>query len=168
VRTSRAVSSVAFEVNRLGPTVRLQPIGVIRCEVSRPMEHGWGQVVSELHFAPGVAPGLQGVEGFSHLAVLFFMHRARFAGSDLVRRPRRRPDMPEMGIFAQRASCRPNPIGLTVVRLLGREGSTLRVRGLDAIDGTPILDVKPHFRAFDRPARIREPQWVMRLMSSYF
>jgi tRNA-Thr(GGU) m(6)t(6)A37 methyltransferase TsaA len=168
VRASRSVDPVEPEVLGLGPTLRLQPIGVVRCGVSASMQHGWGQVVSELHFAARVVPGLQGVEEFSHLAVLFFMHRARFASSDLVRRPRRRPDMPEVGIFAQRASCRPNPIGLTVVRLLGRQGATLRVRGLDAIDGTPILDVKPHFRAFDRPAGIREPPWVSRLMSSYF
>jgi tRNA (Thr-GGU) A37 N-methylase len=97
------------------------------------------------------------------------MDRARFdAATDLVRRPRGRADMPLLGIFAQRAKHRPNPIGLSTVRLLGVSGSILRVQGLDAIDGTPVLDLKPHFEAFDRPTGAVEPAWPAALMRGYF
>jgi tRNA (adenine37-N6)-methyltransferase len=163
--TSRSSCTVEPEVPR---RVWLRPIGVVRSPVTRPLEHGWGQVVSTIRVTRGFGPGLRGVESFSHLAVLFVMHQARFRERDLVRRPRRRRDMPPLGIFAQRASCRPNLLGLTVVRLLRRQGALLEVRGLDAIDGSPVLDLKPHVRAFDSPGRPLEPEWMGRLMTGYF
>jgi tRNA (Thr-GGU) A37 N-methylase len=76
--------------------------------------------------------------------------------------------MPEIGIFAQRAKHRPNPIGLTAVRLLSVAGNVLTVRGLDAIDGSPVLDIKPYFPAFDRVDDANAPEWVGRLMEGYF
>lgn len=163
--TSRSSRGVEPEVPR---RVSLSPIGVVRSPITRPLEHGWGQVVSTIRVEGWVARGLRGVEAFSHLAVLFVMHRARFSDRDLVRRPRRRRDMPPLGIFAQRASCRPNLLGLTVVRLLARRGALLEVQGLDALDGSPVLDLKPHVQAFDSPARVLEPEWMARLMSGYF
>jgi len=163
--TSRSSRPVEPEVPRL---VRLKPIGVVSSPVTRPLERGWGEVVSTIRVAESVSPGLRGVESFSHLAVLFLMHRARFSDRDLVRRPRRRRDMPSLGIFAQRASCRPNLLGLTVVRLLARRGPLLEVKGLDALDGSPVLDLKPHVRAFDSPDSPLEPAWVARLMAGYF
>jgi len=165
VGTSRSSRPVEPEVPRL---VHLRPIGVVCSPITRPLEHGWGEVVSTIRVSPGVSRGLRGVEAFSHLAVLFVMHRARYSERDLVRRPRRRRDMPALGIFAQRASCRPNFLGLTVVRLLGRQGAVLEVRGLDALDGSPVLDLKPHVRAFDSPGRPLEPEWMSRLMAGYF
>jgi tRNA (adenine37-N6)-methyltransferase len=165
VGTSRSSRSVEPEVPRF---VRLRPIGVVCSPITRPLEHGWGEVVSTIRVSAAVSSGLRGVEAFSHLAVLFVMHRARFSDRDLVRRPRQRRDMPSLGIFAQRASCRPNLLGLTVVRLLGRQGPVLEVRGLDALDGSPVLDLKPHVRAFDSPGRPLEPEWMSRLMAGYF
>ena len=161
-RSSRAVEPGAPR------RVWLQPIGVVRSPITRPLEQGWGQVVSTIRVAGWVSRGLRGVESFSHLAVLFVMHQARFSERDLVRRPRRRRDMPPLGIFAQRASCRPNLLGLTVVRLLARRGPLLEVRGLDALDGSPVLDLKPHVRAFDSPGHPLEPEWMARLMAGYF
>ena len=76
--------------------------------------------------------------------------------------------MPEVGIFAQRAKHRPNPIGMTAVQLTRVEGNVLIVKGLDAIDGTPILDIKPYYPAFDRIEEPRNPEWVGRLMEKYF
>lgn len=76
--------------------------------------------------------------------------------------------MPDLGIFSQRARHRPNPIGVTTVEIEGVGRDTLRVRGLDAIDGTPVLDVKPHFPVFDAPTGARVPEWVGRLMVGYF
>jgi tRNA (Thr-GGU) A37 N-methylase len=85
-----------------------------------------------------------------------------------VRRPRGQADMPELGIFAQRAKDRPNPLGITVVPLVAVTPEGLRVRGLDAIDGTPILDLKPYFPQFDSAPGARVPEWVARLMRGYF
>jgi tRNA-Thr(GGU) m(6)t(6)A37 methyltransferase TsaA len=116
----------------------------------------------------GYAHGLTGLDAFSHILVVFYMHRYTFdANSDLVRRPQGRPDMPEVGIFAQRAKHRPNPIGVTAVELVSVEGNVVTVRGLDAIDGTPVLDVKPYFPAFDR-READTPSWVDELMKNYF
>ncbi len=101
--------------------------------------------------------------------VIFLMHEATFSpATDLVRRPRGRADLPEVGIFAQRAKHRPNPIGLTAVRIVGREGRVLRVRGLDAIDGTPVLDIKPYVPAFDRVDGAKTPAWMDEIMKDYF
>jgi tRNA-Thr(GGU) m(6)t(6)A37 methyltransferase TsaA len=147
----------------------LQSVGEVRSPVSSLRKDHWGEVVSELHFSETMAKGLQGIEQFSHLLVLFWMHRASFHPErDLQRRPGGRSDMPRLGIFAQRGSPRPNALGASVVRLVSHRGPVLRVRGLDAIDGSPILDVKPYFRPFDRAPRPVEPGWVSRLMRGYF
>jgi tRNA-Thr(GGU) m(6)t(6)A37 methyltransferase TsaA len=84
------------------------------------------------------------------------------------RRPQGREDMPEIGIFAQRARHRPNPIGVTAVRLLRRDKNRLVVQGLDAINGTPVVDVKPYVPQFDTVESPRVPEWVARLMVKYF
>jgi tRNA-Thr(GGU) m(6)t(6)A37 methyltransferase TsaA len=97
------------------------------------------------------------------------MHQYSFTpATDLVRRPQERDDMPAVGIFAQRAKHRPNPIGITAVELIEVRGPVLVVKGLDAIDGTPVLDIKPYVPAFDsRPAAV-VPMWIERLMKKYF
>jgi len=76
--------------------------------------------------------------------------------------------MPRLGIFAQRARHRPNPIGVTTVTIERVQDGVLTVRGLDAIDGTPVLDVKPHVPVYDAPTRPRVPEWIDRLMAGYF
>jgi tRNA-Thr(GGU) m(6)t(6)A37 methyltransferase TsaA len=144
-------------------------IGVVRNAVQEGRDENWGDVVSELHIEPELARGLDGIEEFSHVLVIYWMHGATFdAASDLLRRPRGRADMPERGIFAQRAKHRPNPIGVTAAAVVDRQGAVLRVRGLDAIDGTPLLDLKPYFREFDRIEAPRIPEWAERLMRDYF
>lgn len=149
--------------------VTLQPIGVVRSPIVEGVDEDWGSVVAEVHLREEYAPGLRGLEEFSHVIVVFLMHEATFSpGDDLVRRPRGRADMPELGIFAQRAKHRPNPLGLTAVRLLSVRGNVLTVRGLDAIDGSPVLDIKPYFPAFDRVEDATTPEWVARLMEGYF
>jgi tRNA-Thr(GGU) m(6)t(6)A37 methyltransferase TsaA len=146
----------------------LEPIGVVRSPVTEGVDEGWGSVTSEVVIDEVYAHGLTGLDAFSHILVVFYMHRYTFdADSDLVRRPQGRPDMPEVGIFAQRAKHRPNPIGVTAVELVFVEGNVVTVRGLDAIDGTPVLDVKPYFPAFDR-READTPGWVDELMKNYF
>ena len=82
--------------------MRLHPIGVVRSPVLEPLEEGWGKVLSTLELDPALAPGLDGVEEFTHVGVLFWLHLARFRQKDLIRRPRGRGDLPAVGIFAQR------------------------------------------------------------------
>ena len=149
--------------------MNLEPVGVVRAPVSAQVDEKWGDVVSEIHLVEPLAAGLLGIETFSHVLVLFFMHEAAFdPAADLVRRPRGRADLPEVGIFAQRAKHRPNPIGLTAVRIVGRDGNVLRVRGLDAIDGTPVLDIKPYVPVFDRVDGAVTPAWLDEIMKNYF
>jgi tRNA-Thr(GGU) m(6)t(6)A37 methyltransferase TsaA len=151
--------------------VTFEPIGTVHNEVVSPTDEGWGRVVSEIRLRPELAAGLRGLAEFSHVVVVFLMHQARFdPDAHLVRRPRDRADMPEAGIFAQRARHRPNGIGVTTcpISIDRVETGSLFVRGLDAIHGTPVLDLKPHVPIFDAPERPRVADWIGRLMTGYF
>jgi tRNA-Thr(GGU) m(6)t(6)A37 methyltransferase TsaA len=149
--------------------IQLEPIGTVRSPISEGVDENWGAVIAEIHLAEHLAPGLQGLDQFSHLLIVFWMHQSSFdAASDLLRRPRGRADMPPTGIFSQRAKHRPNPIGITMVEMVSVAGSVLKVRGLDAIDGTPVLDLKPYVPAFDRVTKAAVPEWIERLMEGYF
>jgi tRNA (adenine37-N6)-methyltransferase len=149
---------------------KVHPIGGVKCAVTEMSQGGWANVDSEIHLDARYARGLQGLEGYSHVIVVFFLDRAQ--GFDvtrqLLRRPRGMEDMPEVGVFAQRTKYRPNPIGVTAVQLLGITGNIVKVRGLDALDGTPVLDIKPYMPPFDRVDDVRMPPWVTHVMEGYF
>jgi len=104
------------------------------------------------------AEGLRDLEGFSHLYVLFLLHESPKWKGRLMVHPRGRTEFTQRGLFATRSPHRPNPIGLTLVRLLAKRGRTLTVKGLDAYDGTPILDIKPYDKR-DSTSRPRVPRW---------
>jgi len=128
------------------PVVEMRPIGIVRSphEKKSDIPKGPGArhtAEGTLELRPELEPGLKDIEGFSHLFVLWVFHQA--SGFDLTAAPPLDRQTPR-GVFATRAPRRPNPIGLTVVELLGREGPRLLVRGLDMLDGTPILDIKPY------------------------
>ena len=149
--------------------MNFEPIGIVKSAATEPVDQNWGDLVSEIHLTEPLTPGLRGLEQFSHLIVLFCMHQATFdPATDLVRRPRGRHDMPELGIFAQRAKHRPNPIGITAVERIAITGNVLKIKGLDAIDGTPVLDLKPYVPIFDRIDGAVIPAWMKRLMEGYF
>jgi tRNA-Thr(GGU) m(6)t(6)A37 methyltransferase TsaA len=149
--------------------MNFEPIGIVKSTATEPVDENWGHIISEIHLADPLTPGLQGLEQFSHLIVVFFMHQATFSPpTDLVRRPRGRADMPKLGIFAQRAKHRPNPIGVTAVEIVEIAGKVIKVKGLDAIDGTPVLDLKPYVPVFDRIDKAAVPEWMERLMEGYF
>ncbi|MEO8393597.1 MAG: tRNA (N6-threonylcarbamoyladenosine(37)-N6)-methyltransferase TrmO [Chloroflexota bacterium] len=149
--------------------MQLEPIATIHSPISEGVDEDWGSVISEIELKPEFTDGLRQLASFSHALIVFFMHQSSFkAETDLVRRPRGRADMPEAGIFAQRAKHRPNPIGITAVEIVAIEGNILRVRGLDAIDGSPVLDIKPYVPAFDRRDEAIIPEWMDRLMQGYF
>lgn len=149
--------------------MNIESIGIVRSPIKEPIDEKWGQVVAEIELTASLAPGFTGIEQFSHVIVIFFMHRYTFdPAMDLIRRPQERADMPEVGIFAQRAKHRPNPIGITTVELVQVQGNILTVRGLDAIDGTPVLDIKPYVPAFDTRLNAIVPEWIKKLMEKYF
>jgi len=149
--------------------VNIEPIGVVKSPVKEPIDENWRQVIAEIQLIDSLAPGLKGLDRFSHLIIVFFMHQYSFTpATDLVRRPQERADMPEVGIFAQRAKHRPNPIGITAVELIELRGPVLVVKGLDAIDGTPVLDIKPYVPAFDSRPTAVVPIWIEELMKKYF
>ena len=149
--------------------IKLHAIGLVHSPVKEGVDHDWGEVVSVVHIDPAYTEGLKGLSEYSHCIVLFYMDRSSFnPETDLVRRPQGREDMPETGIFSQRAKHRPSPIGMTAVRILSVDGDTVTVNGLDAIDLTPVLDIKPYFPVYDSRLEARTPEWVDLLMKDYF
>ena len=147
----------------------LRAIGEVKSPVKDPVDEGWGTIESLILVEEELREGLRGLADFSHVLVVSLLHGARFEPErHLVRRPRGLADMPEIGIFAQRAKDRPNPIGVTVCPIVQVNADGVVVTGLDAIDGTPILDLKPYFPVFDTAPNARVPEWVDRLMAGYF
>jgi tRNA-Thr(GGU) m(6)t(6)A37 methyltransferase TsaA len=135
--------------------VTLRPIGYVRNDVAKPRPHGWEKVESGIELLPEHVAKVAGLDAYSHLIVVFYMDLAESA-----------PEKPETltlssgktyGTLATRSQLRPNHLGVTVVALLGLEGATLRVRGLDAIDGTPVLDIKPYLPEYDSLPGARIP-----------
>lgn len=137
--------------------IRLQPIGWVSNAIKYPAKGvNWREVVSTIEIEPRWAEGLDGIEEFGHILVVFWFHLAQKEPLLKVH-PRGDPSRPLRGVFSTRAPVRPNRIGVTVVKLLERRGNTLRVQGLDAFDGTPVLDIKPYFPPEDGNDR---PPWV--------
>lgn len=149
--------------------VRLKVIGEVRNGRTDAADRDWGAVESAIELRPECAAGAEGLGQFSHAIVVFFMHQdPDREPPTLVRRPRGRADMPLLGVFAQRGRMRPNPIGVTTVEIVRAAAGCVVVRGLDAIEGTPVLDIKPYVPAFDRVEQPRVPAWMDELMRGYF
>jgi len=140
--------------------LEVKPIGIVHNAVAGGRYTGWDEVVSEIRLAPELEEAAEGLEEFSHLIVIFWLDRAHAPDAAKIH-PKDQPDLPLVGYLATRSPNRPNPLGLTVVRLLERRGNVLVVQGLDAYDGTPVLDVKPYMPAPDEGIRV--PAWVGRL-----
>jgi tRNA-Thr(GGU) m(6)t(6)A37 methyltransferase TsaA len=141
----------------LDSMIQFRPIGLIRTPFpdveGMPIQPGASARATGLvELIPCLADGLQDIEQFSHLTLVWYMHRA---GEESLRVVPFLDDQPH-GIFATRAPARPNPIGISVVRLVSVDGARLHVEDLDMVDGTPLLDIKPYVPAFDNrsPARI--------------
>ena len=147
------------------------PIGHVASARSSRIDDDWGSVESVIRldddrFTPDSVAGL---EEFSHVDVIFLFDQFDEEQVNLgARHPRGNEAWPKVGIFAQRASSRPNRLGVTTCELIGVDGLDVRVRGLDAIDGTPVLDIKPHMREFDPRGDVRQPSWSSELMAGYW
>jgi len=142
--------------------IELKPIGFVKTKAFGKDVRDRSNV-SEIVLRDDLAEALDGIEDFSHLFVIFWMHEiSEEERRTMKARPRGRGDMPLLGVFATRTPHRPNPIGLTLVELLKVEGNVVTVRGLDAFDGTPVLDIKP-FDYWDVAEDARVSEWWMRL-----
>jgi tRNA (adenine37-N6)-methyltransferase len=152
--------------------ITLEPVGVVVGGRSETIDDDWGAVEAVIRldtarFGPAAVAGL---DGFSHLVVIFHFHLVDPADVQFgARRPRGNPEWPEVGMFAQRARMRPNRLGVSTCRLVAVEGLDLHVRGLDAVDASPVLDVKPYMAEFEPPAgAVRQPGWSTALMRGYY
>lgn len=146
-----------------------EPIGFVKSKIQDKIDHNWGKVISKIIIKDDLADGLRGLEGFSHILVTYHLNEAKFIREKhLIRRPQGRDDMPKVGIFSQRAKDRPNPIGVTAVKLISVNGNCIEVQGLDAIDGTPVIDIKPYYPMYDLKEDATVPNWVDELMRDYF
>ena len=145
------------------PDMTLKAIGFVASEVKQPPEpeYNWPEVISEITIDVALTESLENLEEFSHIIVLYWMHRLP-AGTELPSRvhPRGNPELPLVGRFATRSPNRPNPVGKMVVRLLERRDNVLRVAGLDAVDGTPVVDIKPYIPGYDSATDARAPSWA--------
>jgi tRNA (adenine37-N6)-methyltransferase len=148
----------------------IQPIGFIDSPRKVPEDDNWGEVYSIITLADNVPQeSLEGIELFSHAEIIFFFHQVNVEKIEYgARYPRNDETLPKMGIFAQRGKNRPNRLGVTTVKILKREGTSLYVQGLDAIDGTPIMDIKPVMREFLPRETVEQPNWVSEIMKNYW
>jgi tRNA-Thr(GGU) m(6)t(6)A37 methyltransferase TsaA len=146
-----------------GGLLTLKPIGHVESGVQQGDQAIWEELESRIVLDDQWAEGLQGLEGFSHIIVVFWLDRRKEAEVPLKVHPEAKDDLPLVGLFATRTPLRPNPIGLTSVELLSVDGTTLRVRGLDAFDGTPVLDIKPYLTRGDLKPDASVPGWLRQL-----
>ncbi len=159
-------------MNAAGPVrVGMESIGFVRGGRVEATKDGWGSNRSTVElredlFEPSC---LQGLEAHSHVEILFYFHLGTDEPTEYgARRPRGRADWPAVGIFAQHGRMRPNRIGVSVCRLLSVAGLKIHVVGLDAVAGTPVLDIKPVWNGYLPRDAVREPQWATELMAGYW
>jgi tRNA-Thr(GGU) m(6)t(6)A37 methyltransferase TsaA len=149
----------------------ITPIGWVRGGRVEAVDDDWANVEASIELDLGQYDfaSLAGLEEFSHLDVIYLFHQV---GTDAIetgaRRPRGNPEWPEVGIFAQRARMRPNRLGVTTCEIVSVTSNGVRVRGLDAIDGTPVVDLKPYMSGFAPRSEVRQPQWALELMANYW
>jgi tRNA-Thr(GGU) m(6)t(6)A37 methyltransferase TsaA len=157
----RRLFSRAPQLARLAD-ITLRPIGVVRNRVKEPTSHGWDEVKSRIVLRRELAEALLGLDGYSHIQVLFWPHQIpeEVRGSKPQLHPMDDPANPLQGILATRSQIRFNPILTSVVPLLKVKGNVLHVRGLDAVDGSPVLDIKPYIPHHDSIPEAKVARWV--------
>ena len=142
------------------PSMTLKVIGIVRSEIKQPTKRDCEKVVSDIVVNDDLTEALDGLEESSHIVVLYWMHQVMSGEVPLKIHPRGKQELPLLGLFATRTPNRPNRIGMATVRLLQRQSNILRVEGLDAIDGTPVIDIKPYIPGYDSVANTKVPPWI--------
>ena len=153
------------------PAIVCHPIARVRGGRSEATKDGWGPnrcriELDATRFGP---EALMGLESVSHIEVVFHFHLHQDEATETgARHPRGRADWPQVGIYAQRGRMRANRLGVSVCQLLAVDGTALEVQGLDAVDGTPVLDIKPVWSGYLPRGELREPAWARELMQGYW
>ena len=149
--------------------IKLSPIAYVKNSRTTPTDDYWGTVISEIELAPDIPTSAFGnISGFSHFEIIYYFDKADKNDIVFEGRPRGNPNYPVVGIFGQRKKDRPNLLGLCRVELVEHLGRSIKVKYLDAIDGTPVLDVKPVVKEFQPKGKIKQPAWVTDLMQNYW
>lgn len=142
--------------------INLVPIGQVINGVEYPSDAKWETITSKVVVAPHLVEALDGIDGFSHIVIIFYLHKVNEDRRCLLKvHPENREELPLVGVFATRSPVRPNPIGVTVVKLLERRENVLKVLGLDAYDSTPVLDIKPYLRRGGLIEEATMPDWLL-------
>lgn len=148
--------------------ITMNPIGYVENDVQAKKDTAWGEDISKIILEKEFYTGLSGLEEFTHAIIVYYLDKATYKREEhLQRRPQNRDDMPLVGIFSQRGKNRPNKIGITAVQIVSVDEKTLVIKGLDAINGTAVLDIKPYYPIYDKKAA-SVPDWVNQLMEHYF
>jgi tRNA-Thr(GGU) m(6)t(6)A37 methyltransferase TsaA len=143
------------------PEIHMKAIGIVRSETKQPVRGESRDVVSEIIVDSSLTEALDNLDEFSHIIVIYWMHKSPHRAPKKVH-PMGNPEHAPMGVFATRSPDRPNPLGKSTVRLLGRRDNVLTVQGLDAIDGTPVIDIKPYIPGYDSVDNARAPSWMVK------
>ena len=152
-------------------SITLTPIGTVRSTRQRVSDDNWDEEkcsiqLDESHYT---AEALTSLDTFSHVEVIFYMNQVKTEQIITnARHPRNNVEWPKVGIFAQRAKNRPNQIGTSICKIVAVSGSELTVEGLDAVDGTPVLDIKPWVKEFGPRGTVHQPEWMSELMRNYW
>ena len=150
--------------------ITVKPIGFVHSSRKQAIDDNWGKETSEIELSKYfTAEALEGLSTFSHLEVIFYFHLVEDDKIEAkARHPRNNMSWPKVGIFAQRAKDRPNKIGATICNLVSVNGKSIKVSGLDAIDGTPVLDIKPVFSELLPRGTVKQPDWSKEIMRDYW
>ena len=149
--------------------LKLTPIAIVKNSRTTPTDDHWEEVISEIELAETIpAEAFENITDFSHLEIIYYFDKVESKDIVFSGRPRGNPSYPIIGNFGQRKKDRPNRIGLCTVQLLEHRERTIKVKYLDAIDGTPVLDIKPVFREYQPKGEIKQPTWVEDLMKNYW
>ena len=141
--------------------INLTPIGFVKNSIKERGIEDCLTVTSEIIIKEDLKEALSRIDEFSHIIVIYWMHKVPTSQRSIIKvHPKANPDLPLVGVFASRSPARPNPIGITTVKLLQRRDNVLKVTGLDAIDGTPVLDIKPYIPGDDSSTEAKTPGWL--------
>ena len=152
-------------------SLTIEPVGSVRGGRNAMTDDGWGSVRAavELDAERFTADAVAGLEAFSHVVVVYLFHRVSERQIETAaRRPRENANWPRVGIFAQRGKERPNRIGVSVCRILRVDATRIEVEGLDAVNGSPVLDLKPYMRGFEPRGDVHEPAWAREIFAKYW
>jgi len=150
-------------------TYVVEPIGVVRSSRNEVKDDHWGSETCAVELLPPFDErSLLGLDGFSHVEVIYLLDQATWDSEGVLRRPRGNPAWPEVGIFAQRAKDRPNRIGISVCRIREVDGIRIELEDLDAVAGTPVVDLKPWVAEFGPKSPTFQPRWMSELMEDYW